>query len=98
MTWELRDVTPDMWLWRVEYPDWRPEAGWEPMVSSTCAAVGGEVVFDRPEGRNVTPLGLPEQRTLVFADALTAQGDGELRVWSTPWHEDRALTLPPWND
>jgi hypothetical protein len=30
-------------------------------------------------GRNETPLWLPEQRTLVFADALTAPG-GELRV------------------
>jgi len=37
-----------------------------------------------------TPLYLPEQRALVFADALTAPG-GELRVWYTPWHEERAL-------
>ena len=37
-----------------------------------------------------TPLYLPEQRALVFADGLTAPG-GELRVWSTPWHEQRAL-------
>ncbi|MGH3047743.1 MAG: hypothetical protein ACRDNC_12175 [Gaiellaceae bacterium] len=41
-------------------------------------------------GRNETPLWLPEQRALVFADGLTAPG-GELRVWSTPWHEERAL-------
>jgi glyoxylase-like metal-dependent hydrolase (beta-lactamase superfamily II) len=41
-------------------------------------------------GRNETPLWLPEQRALVFADALTAPA-GELRVWSTPWHEERAL-------
>jgi hypothetical protein len=26
----------------------------------------------------------------VFADALTAP-EGELRVWTTPWHEERAL-------
>jgi glyoxylase-like metal-dependent hydrolase (beta-lactamase superfamily II) len=26
----------------------------------------------------------------VFADALTAPG-GELRVWATPWHEERVL-------
>lgn len=37
-----------------------------------------------------TPLWLPEQRALVFADALTAPG-GELRVWATPWHEERVL-------
>lgn len=41
-------------------------------------------------GRNETPLWLPEQRTIVFADALTAPG-GELRVWAAPAHEERAL-------
>ena len=44
------------------------------------------------DGRGMleTPLYLPEQRALVFADALTAPG-GLLRVWATPWHEERAL-------
>ena len=161
------DVTPGLWIWRVAYPDWRPEAGWERVVSSTCVTAGGEValidplappadatdVWDRfdanpptmvvilkpdhvrdvdlfvqrygarafgpwlfwrsniPEteleaiepgselpggltalydgrGRNETPLWLPEQRALVFADGLTSQG-GELRIWATP-HEQRA--------
>jgi glyoxylase-like metal-dependent hydrolase (beta-lactamase superfamily II) len=41
-------------------------------------------------GRNETPLWLPEQHALVFADALTAPR-GELRVWGTPWHEKRVL-------
>ena len=170
MAWELRDVSPGLWLWRVDYPDWRPEAGWERMVSSTCAVTGGGVVLIDPlapptdatevwerldarpptlvvilkpdhvrdvdvfverygarafgpylfwrnnvpttelegiepgselpggmlalhdgRGRNETPLWIPELRALVFADALTAQGDGELRVWSTPWHEERVL-------
>src|SRR2546421_457947 len=40
--------------------------------------------------RYETPLWLPEQRALVFADALTAP-EGVLRVWATPWHEKRAL-------
>ena len=163
MSVELTDVAPGLWLWRQRYPDWRPEAGWEPVVSSTCVESGGEVaVLDplvpaggaaalwerldaRPptlavvlkpdhvrdvdaivgryacrafgpwlfwrgnipatdlepiepgsvlpgglvalhdgRGRNETPLWLPEQRTLVFADGLTAQGDGTLRVWATP--------------
>jgi glyoxylase-like metal-dependent hydrolase (beta-lactamase superfamily II) len=170
MAWEIRDVTPGLWLWRVDYPDWRPEAGWEQMVSSTCVTSGGEValldplappedaaeVWERldenpptlvvvlkpdhvrdvdlfvrrygarafgpyllwrnniPEtelegiepgselpgglvalhdgrGRNETPLWLPEQQALVFADGLTAQEGGELRVWATPWHEERVL-------
>jgi hypothetical protein len=41
--------------------------------------------------RNETPLWCPEQRSIVFADALTAP-DGELRVWSTPWYDE--ITLP----
>jgi glyoxylase-like metal-dependent hydrolase (beta-lactamase superfamily II) len=41
-------------------------------------------------GRGETPLYLPEQRALVFADGLTAPGD-VLRVWGTPWHEERVL-------
>jgi len=166
---ELHDLAPGLWIWRVEHPDWTPEADWEPAVTSTCVESGGEIavldalappddatdvwerldarpptvavvlkpdhvrsvdVFvrrygarpygpslfwphDVPEseleplepgsrvpgglealydgrGRNETPLWLPEQRTIVFADALTAPG-GELRVWATPWHEERAL-------
>jgi hypothetical protein len=34
-------------------------------------------------GRNETPLWLPQQGALVFADGLTAP-PGELRVWTTP--------------
>jgi hypothetical protein len=161
------DVTAGLWVWRVAYPDWRPEASWERIVSSTCVTAGGEIavidpiasppdatdVWERldatpptmvvilkpdhvrdvdlfvqrygarafgpwlfwrdnvPEtelegiepgselpggfaalydgrGRNETPLWLPEQRALVFADGLTSQG-GELRIWETP-HERRA--------
>ena len=161
------DVAAGLWVWRVAYPDWRPEAGWERVVTSTCVTAGGEValidpiappaeatdVWERldaspptmivilkpdhvrdvdlfverygarafgpwlfwrsniPEtelepiepgselpgglvalydgrGRNETPLWLPEQRALVFADGLTSQG-GELRIWGTP-HEERA--------
>ena len=51
---------------------------------------GGLVTLYDGRGRNETPLWLPEQRALVFADALTAPG-GELRVWGTPWHEKRVL-------
>jgi len=46
----------------------------------------------RDDGRLAmeTPLYLPEQRALVFADGMTAP-DGLLRVWATPWHEERVL-------
>lgn len=44
------------------------------------------------DGRGMaeTPVYLPEQRALVFADGMTAPG-GVLRVWATPWHEQRTL-------
>jgi hypothetical protein len=44
------------------------------------------------DGRGVmeTPVHLPEQRALVFADGMTAPG-GTLRPWATPWHEERTL-------
>jgi len=51
---------------------------------------GGLVALYDGRGRNETPAWLPEQRALVFADALTAPG-GRLQVWATPWHEERAL-------
>jgi glyoxylase-like metal-dependent hydrolase (beta-lactamase superfamily II) len=166
---EIRDVAPGLWIWRLPYPDWRPDVGWEEDVSSTCVESGGEVALLDPlapheddeevwarldarpptlvvvlkpdhvrdvdlfvrrygarafgpwlfwrtnipdtelepiepgselpgglvavydgRGRNETPLWLPEQKALVFADALTAPG-GELRVWATPALEERAL-------
>ena len=168
MALEIRDVVPGLWIWRLEYPNWKPGLGWERHVTSTCVETGGEVVLLDPlappedaevwarlearpptvvvvlkpdhvrdvdhfvrryrarafgpwlfwrtnvpetelepiepgselpgglvalydgRGRNETPLWLPEQRALVFADALTAPG-GELRVWATPSLEERAL-------
>jgi hypothetical protein len=42
---------------------------------------GLRTLFDA-RWRNETPLWLPEQKTLVFADGLTAP-EGELRVWNT---------------
>jgi glyoxylase-like metal-dependent hydrolase (beta-lactamase superfamily II) len=51
---------------------------------------GGLVALYDGRGRNETPVWLPEQRALVFADALTAP-DGQLRVWRTPWHQVRTL-------
>jgi hypothetical protein len=51
---------------------------------------GGLVALYDGRNRNETPLWLPEQRALVFADALTAP-HGELLVWATPWHDERVL-------
>jgi hypothetical protein len=51
---------------------------------------GGIVALDDGRGMMETPLYLPEQQAIVFADGLTAP-EGELRVWNTPWHKTRVL-------
>ncbi len=66
-----------------------PETQLEPIEPGSQLPGGLLALYDG-RGRNETPLWLPAQRALVFADALTAPG-GELRVWSTPWHEERVL-------
>jgi hypothetical protein len=169
VAYEVRDVAPGLWIWRIEHPDWRPGVDWDRLVTSTCVETGGEVavldglappddadeIWERLDGkpptvavvlkpdhvrdvdvfvnlfgargygpwlfwrgnipktqlqaiepgselpgglvalydgrgRNETPIWLPEQQTIVFADALTERG-GELRVWGTPWHDERVL-------
>jgi glyoxylase-like metal-dependent hydrolase (beta-lactamase superfamily II) len=59
-------------------------------VQPGTTLLGGLVALYDGRGREETPLWLPEQRTVVFADALTAP-DGVLRVWATPWHAVRVL-------
>ena len=74
------------WLfWRTDVP----ETELTP-VQPGDVLPGGLVALYDGRGRGETPVWLPEQRALVFADALTAP-DGELRVWGTPWHEQRVL-------
>jgi len=72
-------------LWRDDIP----ETELEP-IEPGSELPGGLVALHDGRGRNETPLWVPEHRALVFDDALTAP-DGELRVWATPWHEERAL-------
>ena len=43
MAYEIRDVAPGLWVWRVSHPDWRPDSGWPELVNSTCVESGGEV-------------------------------------------------------
>jgi glyoxylase-like metal-dependent hydrolase (beta-lactamase superfamily II) len=74
------------WLfWRDDIP----ETELEP-IEPGSELPGGLVALYDGRGRNETPLWLPEQRALVFADALTAP-EGDLRVWASPSHEARAL-------
>jgi glyoxylase-like metal-dependent hydrolase (beta-lactamase superfamily II) len=81
---QARAFGPDVFH-RGDVPD--SELDW---VGPGSELPGGLVALHDGRGRNETPLWLPEQRTLVFADALTAP-EGELRIWWTPWHEERVL-------
>jgi glyoxylase-like metal-dependent hydrolase (beta-lactamase superfamily II) len=92
----VRDV--DLFVQRYDvraygpYLFWRgdvPETELEP-IEPGSELPGGLVSLYDGRGRMETPLWLPEQRTLVFADAFTER-DGELLVWGTPWHEERVL-------
>ncbi|HEV3403780.1 MAG TPA: hypothetical protein VG073_05790 [Gaiellaceae bacterium] len=56
---ELRGVAPGLWIWRLEYPDWRPGAGWDPVVTSTCVESGGEIAL-------LDPLAPPEDATEIW--------------------------------
>lgn len=97
----VRDV--DRFVGRYAVPAFGPWLFWRDNVPQTeleaiepgSELPGGLRALYDGRGRAETPLWLPEQRALVFADALTAP-DGELLVWSTPWHETR--TLPALRD
>jgi hypothetical protein len=92
----VRDV--DLFARRYEARAFGPSLFWPDDVPKTSLEAiepgtelpGGLIAQYDGRGKHETPLWLPEQRTLVFADALTAPG-GELRVWNTPWHEERTL-------
>lgn len=66
-----------------------PETELEWIGPGQEVAGGIQTLYDA-RNRNETPLYLPDQRALVFADGMTAPG-GVLRVWGTPWHEERVL-------
>jgi hypothetical protein len=72
-------------FWRDDIPETELEA-----IEPGSVLPGGLVALYDGRGRNETPLWLPEHGALVFADALTERG-GALRVWGTPWHEERVL-------
>jgi hypothetical protein len=71
--------------WRDDVP--RTELEW---VRPGDELPGGLTAHDDGRLTLETPVYLPEQRALVFADGMTAP-DGVLRAWATPWHEERVL-------
>ena len=76
---------------RLFFPDDIPDTRLEPIVAGYGLELPGGLVpqYDG-RSREETPMWVPERRTLVFADGLTAP-DGDLRVWHTPWHEQAVL-------
>jgi glyoxylase-like metal-dependent hydrolase (beta-lactamase superfamily II) len=71
---------------------WRdniPETELDPVEPGSVLPGGLEALYDG-RGRNETPFWLPEQKALVFADALIGVDDG-LLIWDTPQiHRARA--------
>ncbi len=37
---ELRDLAAGLWIWRAEHPGWKPDADWQPVVTSTYVESG----------------------------------------------------------
>jgi hypothetical protein len=74
---------------RLYWPDDIPRTTLRPVEPGDELPGGLRAQYDG-RGMMETPLFLPEQGALVFADAMTAPG-GVLRVWATPWHEERTL-------
>jgi hypothetical protein len=74
------------------YLYWRddvPQTELEPVRPGDELPGGLTAQYDG-RGMMETPLFLPEQRALVFADGMTAPG-GVLRIWASPWHQERTL-------
>jgi hypothetical protein len=74
------------WLfWRGDVPETELER-----LDAGLVLPGGAVALDDGRGRMEKPVWLPELRTIVFADSLTAPR-GELLVWDSPLRETRVL-------
>ena len=71
------------------FPDDVPKTQLRP-VRFDSVLPGGIVALYDGRGRLETPLWLPEQKVIVFGDALTERG-GMLRVWDSPSHVKREL-------
>ena len=72
---EVREVTDGLWVWRLEHPDWRPDAGWEPPVTSMCVECGGEVGRRRSAWR---------RRTAIRSGSGSTRGRRRWRSCSSP--------------
>ncbi len=71
------------------FPDDVPRTKLEP-IRYDSKLPGGPVALYDGRGRLETPIWIPEQRVIVFGDALTER-EGKLHVWASPSHEKREL-------
>jgi len=72
------------------YPDDIPKSALEPIIADMTLP-GGLVALYDGRGRLETPIWLPQQRVIMFGDALTER-NGELRVWDCrAGHKKREL-------
>lgn len=62
---EIRDLGPDLWIWRVLHPGWTADADWQPIVTSTCVDLGHERLL-------VDPL-VPPPDARTFWDRLDSR-------------------------
>lgn len=92
----IRDIDKFVGRYRVRafgpmffFRDDIPKTELEP-IRPDVVLPGGLVALYDGRGRGETPMWLPEQRVIVFGDALTER-EGVLRVWDSPSHEKRVI-------
>lgn len=74
---------------RFFFPDQVPNTEIQPVVAENELPGRLLPLFDA-RGRAETPIYIPEQRFIVFGDAMTER-NGVLRVWDSPWHLKREI-------
>src|SRR5438128_5540360 len=62
---KVRDLGPDLWIWRVLHPAWTAEDDWQPVVTCTCVDLGRERLL-------LDPLMPPPEASAVW-DRLDAR-------------------------
>jgi hypothetical protein len=82
---EVRDLGPELWIWRIRHPGWTEEADWQPIVTCICVDLG-------PERLLLDPLVPPPDATAVW-DRLNARPPTAVVVL-IPDHVRPAWELP----
>lgn len=99
---QIRDLGPDLWIWRILHPGWTEHVDWQPMVTCVCADVRSDrlvidplappldarSVWDRLDSHPPTAVALlkPDHvrpRWTAAAEHATAKRAGTRIEWST---------------